>query len=169
MAFRDGATSLLLSRSCSNNLKHPDVMSCSWSEGSSSGLSPWVRYVTKDGCLRKTLQASVTRLFSQNCSITQKLLFHCHEGLSKATRPGASLMRTWNTNASSLFALTISFQLSLDAVWTTTTDCNILAALLFLVHEISFLLFFRQRSTFFPLVERGELDTRIPDHRDMLK
>lgn len=28
---------------------------------------------------------------------------------------------------------------------------------------------FRQRSTFFPLVERGSLDTSIPDHRDMLK
>ena len=101
MAFRDGATSLLLSRSYSNILKHLDVMSCSWSEDSCSGLSPWERYVTKDGCLRKTLQASVTRLFSQNCSITQKLLFHCHESLSKATRPGTSLMRTWNTNASS--------------------------------------------------------------------
>lgn len=169
MSFRDGATSLLLSRSYSNILKHLDVMSCSWSEDSSSGMSPWKRYVTKDGYLRNTLQASVTRLFSQNCSITRKLLFHCHEGLSKATRPGASLMRSWNTNASSLFVLTVSFQLSLDAVWATTTHCNILAALLFLVHEISFFLFFRQRSTFFPLVERGDLDTRIPDHRDMLK
>lgn len=46
---------------------------------------------------------------------------------------------------------------------------SILSVLVFLVNDMSCLFFFRQRSTFFPLVERGELDTRIPDHRDMLK
>lgn len=43
------------------------------------------------------------------------------------------------------------------------------ARLLWVYIDIVFSFSFRQRSILFPLVERGELDPTIPDHRDMLK